>query len=368
MATLNDARRVVVKIGSALLVDRETGTLRSGWLTALADDVAHLRASGSDVILVSSGSIALGRAALGLPASELTLEQSQAAAAVGQIQLAHAYDGALAEHGLRAAQVLVTLEDSADRRRYLNSRATLDQLLTLGTVPIVNENDTVATDEIRYGDNDRLAAQVAVTAGADLLILLSDVDGLYSANPATDLKAERFDRIEAITPEIEAMAGDAGSGLSKGGMKTKLIAAKTATAAGCDMVITEGSVLNPLKKLRNGAPSTWFTAQGDPRQKRKQWIGSMKPKGRVHVDAGAERALTSGSSLLPAGVSAIEGAFARGDTVEVVGAAGQVLGQGLARYDAQDADRIKRLKTQEIEAVLGYPSRGPLIHRDDLVF
>ncbi|MEL6991557.1 MAG: PUA domain-containing protein, partial [Pseudomonadota bacterium] len=188
------------------------------------------------------------------------------------------------------------------------------------------------------------------------------------ANPATDPKAERFDRIAAITPEIEAMAGDAGSGLSKGGMKTKLIAAKTATAAGCDMVITEGSVLNPLKKIRNGAPSTWFTAQGDPRQKRKQWIGSMKPKGRVHVDAGAERALTSGSSLLPAGVSAIEGAFARGDTVEVVGAAGQVLGQGLARYDAQDADRIKRLKTQEIEAVLGYPSRGPLIHRDDLVF
>ncbi|MEM7598188.1 MAG: glutamate 5-kinase [Pseudomonadota bacterium] len=368
MATLNDARRIVVKIGSALLVDKNSGALRAEWLTALAHDVAGLRARGADVILVSSGSIALGRAGLGLPASELTLEQSQAAAAVGQIQLAHAYDGALAEHGLRAAQVLVTLEDSADRRRYLNSRATLDQLLTLGTVPIVNENDTVATDEIRYGDNDRLAAQVAVTAGADVLVLLSDVDGLYSANPAQDATAQRFDRIDAITPEIEAMAGDAGSGLSKGGMKTKVMAAKTATASGCDMVITEGSVLNPLTKLEKGAPATWFTAQGDPRQKRKQWIASMKPKGRVHVDAGAEKALTGGSSLLPAGVSAVEGGFARGDMVEVVAPTGQVLGQGLARYDAQDADRIKRLKTQEIETVLGYPSRGPLIHRDDLVF
>ncbi len=368
MASLSTAKRVVVKIGSALLVDRATGALRSDWLAALAEDVAHLRARGADVILVSSGSIALGRAALGLPATELTLEQSQAAAAVGQIQLAHAYDGALAEHGLRAAQVLVTLEDSADRRRYLNSRATLDQLLTLGAVPIVNENDTVATDEIRYGDNDRLAAQVAVTAAADVLVLLSDVDGLYSANPATDAGATRFDRVDVITPEIEAMAGDAGSGLSKGGMKTKIMAAKTATAAGCYMVITEGSVLNALSNLEKGAPATWFTAQGDPRQKRKQWIAAMKPKGRVHVDAGAERALRDGSSLLPAGVSDVEGRFARGDAVDVIGHSGQVLGQGLVRYDAQDADKIKRLKTQEIEDVLGYPSRGPLIHRDDLAF
>ncbi|MEM6586812.1 MAG: glutamate 5-kinase [Pseudomonadota bacterium] len=366
--TIKTSKRVVVKIGSALLVDRDTGALRADWLQALADDVAGLRGRGADVILVSSGSIALGRAALGLPGSDLTLEQSQAAAAVGQIQLAHAYDGALAEHGLRAAQVLVTLEDSADRRRYLNSRATLDQLLTLGTVPIVNENDTVATDEIRYGDNDRLAAQVAVTAGADLLVLLSDVDGLYSANPAQDAGAKRLDRVEAITPEIEAMAGDAGSGLSKGGMKTKVMAAKTATAAGCDMVITEGSVLNPLEKLQNSAAATWFAAQGDPRQKRKQWIASMKPKGRVRVDAGAEKALTGGGSLLPAGVSGIDGSFTRGDMVEVVSETGHVLGQGLARYDVEDANRIKGLKTKEIEGVLGYPSRGPLIHRDDLVF
>jgi glutamate 5-kinase len=368
MATLNAARRVVIKIGSALLVDRASGALRAEWLAALVEDVSRLRSRGADVILVSSGSIALGRAALGLPPTELTLEQSQAAAAVGQIQLAHAYDDALAAHGLKAAQVLVTLEDSADRRRYLNSRATLDQLLSLGTVPIVNENDTVATDEIRYGDNDRLAAQVAVTAGADLLVLLSDVDGLYSANPVSDPTATRFDRIDKITPEIEAMAGDAGSGLSKGGMKTKLMAAKTATAAGCDMVITEGSVHNPLAKLENGAPSTWFSAQGDPRQKRKQWIAAMKPKGRVHVDNGAERALRDGSSLLPAGVSAVEGRFGRGDAVEVIGASEQVLGQGLVRYDVHDAEKIKRLKTQEIEEVLGYPSRGPLIHRDDLAF
>ncbi|MEM7733030.1 MAG: glutamate 5-kinase [Pseudomonadota bacterium] len=372
MATLKDAlrnsKRIVVKIGSALLVDKATGALRADWLQALADDVSQLRRRGADVILVSSGSIALGRAALGLPGTDLTLEQSQAAAAVGQIQLAHAYDGALAEHGLRAAQVLVTLEDSADRRRYLNSRATLDQLLTLGTVPIVNENDTVATDEIRYGDNDRLAAQVAVTAGADLLILLSDVDGLYSANPAEDRAARRLERVDDITPEIEAMAGDAGSGLSKGGMKTKIMAAKTATAAGCDMVITEGSVLNPLEKLTNGAPSTWFSAQGDPRQKRKQWIASMKPKGRVHVDAGAEKALIGGGSLLPAGVSRVDGGFMRGDMVEVISDSGHVLGQGLARYDATDAALIKGLKTKEIEGVLGYPSRGPLIHRDDLVF
>ncbi len=368
MATLSSAKRVVVKIGSALLVDKTTGALRSEWLAALADDVAQLRARGTDVILVSSGSIALGRGALGLPMTELTLEQSQAAAAVGQIQLAHAYDGALGDHGLRAAQVLVTLEDSADRRRYLNSRATLDQLLTLGAVPIVNENDTVATDEIRYGDNDRLAAQVAVTAGADMLVLLSDVDGLYTANPASDPQAVRFDRVVVITPEIESMAGDAGSGLSKGGMKTKLLAAKTATAAGCDMVITEGSVLKPLTMLENGASSTLFMAQGDPRQKRKQWIAAMKPKGRIHVDVGAERALRDGSSLLPAGVSAVEGQFSRGDAVEVISETGSVLGQGLARYDRQDADKIKRLKTNEIEGVLGYPSRGPLIHRDDLAF
>jgi glutamate 5-kinase len=368
VAAVAEAKRLVIKIGSALLVDRGTGALRAAWLRALAEDVARLRGRGTDVILVSSGSIALGRGMLGLPASELSLEQSQAAAAVGQIELARAYAEALAAHGLIAAQVLVTLEDSSDRRRYLNSRATLEQLLALGAVPIVNENDTVATDEIRYGDNDRMAAQVAVTAGADQLILLSDVDGFYTANPAQDPAARRFDRIDAITPEIEAMAGDAGSGLSKGGMKTKLMAAKTATAAGCDMAITEGSVLHPVRALEEGAPATWFTAQGDPQQRRKQWIAAMKPKGRITVDAGAARALTGGSSLLAAGVSAVSGRFGRGDPVEIVDQADRRLGQGLTRYDATDASRIKGLRSDEIEPVLGYPARGPLIHRDDMAF
>ncbi|MCR9145834.1 MAG: glutamate 5-kinase [Rhodobacteraceae bacterium] len=366
MATVSDAKRLVIKIGSALLVDRDSGQLRADWLRALTEDVARIRARGTDVILVSSGSIALGRGVLGLPARDLSLEQSQAAAAVGQIQLARAYAEALATHGITAAQVLVTLEDSADRRRYLNSRATLEQLLRLGVVPIVNENDTVATDEIRYGDNDRMAAQVAVTAGADQLILLSDVDGFYTANPAQDAGARRFDVIDAITPEIEAMAGEAGSGLSKGGMKTKLMAARTATAAGCDMAITEGSVLYPVRALEEGAAATWFTAQGDPQQKRKQWIAAMKPKGRITVDAGAARALGSGSSLLPAGVVGVSGRFGRGDAVDLVDEAGHALGQGLTRYDSADAARILGRRSAEIEAILGYPARGPLVHRDDM--
>ncbi|MEO1138070.1 MAG: glutamate 5-kinase [Pseudomonadota bacterium] len=366
MATVKQAKRLVIKIGSALLVDRETGQLRGDWLRALAEDVARERSQGTDVILVSSGSIALGRGVLGLPAKDLSLEQSQAAAAVGQIQLARAYAEALSAHDIMTAQVLVTLEDSTDRRRYLNSRATLEQLLGMQVVPIVNENDTVATDEIRYGDNDRLAAQVAVTAGADQLILLSDVDGFYAGNPKSDPGAKRFDVIAEITPEIEAMAGDAGSGLSKGGMKTKLLAARMATAAGCDMAITEGSILNPVQALNNGAPATWFTAQGDPRQKRKQWIAAMKPKGRIVVDTGAAKALRAGSSLLVAGVTSVDGTFGRGDAVDVVGTDGAALGQGLTRYDAADAARIIGLRSDQIEDVLGYPARGPLIHRDDM--
>lgn len=366
MATVSTARRLVIKIGSALLVERITGNLRADWLRALAEDVARLKARGADVILVSSGSIALGRGVLGLPPDTLMLEQSQAAAAVGQIKLAGAYESELARHGIKAAQVLTTLEDSTDRRRYLNSRATFEQLLTFGTVPIVNENDTIATDEIRYGDNDRMAAQIAVTAGADCLILLSDVDGFYSGNPAQDAQATRFDEIREITPEIEAMAGDAGSGLSKGGMKTKLMAARTATAAGCDMVITLGTPLNPITALEQGAAATWFRAQGDPQQKRKAWIAAMKPKGTVTIDAGAARALAGGSSLLPAGVTGVTGRFARGDAVAIAGADGRILGQGLTRYTADEATRIKGLRTTDIEPVLGYPARGALLHRDDM--
>nr|WP_281502715.1 glutamate 5-kinase [Aliiroseovarius sp. F47248L] len=363
---MTDANRIVVKIGSALLVDVATGALKSDWLHSLAADVAALKTRGADVVLVSSGSIALGRGVLGLPAGTLPLEQSQAAAAVGQIRLARAYEEALTPLGATTAQVLVTLEDSADRRRYLNTRATLETLLSLGVVPIVNENDTVATDEIRFGDNDRLAAQVAVTVGADHLVLLSDVDGFYSGNPKDDPSATRYDLIDAITPEIEAMAGDAGTGLSKGGMKTKVMAAKTATGAGCDMTITLGSRMNPLTALAEGAASTLFTARTDPKAARKHWIASMKSRGAVVVDQGAERALRSGKSLLPAGVAAVRGDFQRGDPIEIHGPDGTHLGAGLSRYTAEEARAIKGRRSDQIEPILGYPGRAALIHRDDM--
>lgn len=304
MATLSPdvaaARRLVVKIGSALLVDRDRG-LKIDWLRALAEDVAAARARGTQVILVSSGSIALGRGVLGLPWGALTLDQSQAAAAVGQIRLARAYEEVLAPHAITTGQVLVTLEDTEDRRRYLNSRATMETLLSLGVVPIVNENDTVATDEIRFGDNDRLAAQIAVTVGADQLVLLSDVDGFYSANPKEDPAATRFDLVERITPAIEAMAGDPVSGLSKGGMKTKLMAAKTAVAGGCAMAIMEGSVLRPLSALARGASRTWFLPEGDPQAARKRWIAAMKPRGSCGSMPGRWRRLAPASRFWPPG-------------------------------------------------------------------
>ena len=307
----------------------------------------------------------MGRSVLQLGTGVLTLEQSQAAAAVGQIRLAQAYQEALGRHRLTTAQVLLTLEDSEDRRRYLNSRATLEHLLRLETVPIVNENDTIATDEIRFGDNDRLAAQIAVTVGADVLVLLSDVDGFYSGDPRQDATARRYDVIEHITPEIEAMAGDVGSGLSKGGMKTKVMAAKTATGAGCAMAITEGSVKHPLSALESGAAATWFLAEGDPQTARKGWIAAMKPRGTITVDAGAETALRQGKSLLPAGVISVVGAFERGDAVEIKGPGGLAL-HGLARYKADEARRIQGRQSAEIEAVLGYPGRAALVHRDDM--
>lgn len=360
------ARRLVVKIGSALLVDRATG-LKLDWLKALAADVAAARARGTQVILVSSGSIALGRGVLGLPGGELTLDQSQAAAAVGQIRLARAYEEVLAPHAITTGQVLVTLEDTEDRRRYLNSRATLETLLALDVVPIVNENDTVATDEIRFGDNDRLAAQIAVTIGADQLILLSDVDGFYSANPKQDPGAARFDLIDRITPAIEAMAGDPVSGLSKGGMKTKLMAAKTAVAGGCAMAIMEGSVMRPLTALAAGANRTWFLPDSDPQAARKRWIAAMKPKGTVTVDAGAVTALAQGKSLLPAGVRAVVGSFGRGEPVAILGPSGTVLGKGLIRYTAAEAKAIAGHKSSQIEAILGYQGRAALVHRDDMV-
>lgn len=366
MATLSDAKRLVVKIGSALLVDPKTG-LRTDWLHALAEDVAAIRARGTDVILVSSGSIALGRGVLKLAGPDLALEEAQASAAVGQIRLARAYEEALAPHGITTAQVLVTLEDSEDRRRYLNSRATMRTLLKLGVTPIVNENDTVATDEIRYGDNDRLAAQVAVTIGADCLVLLSDVDGLYSDNPKVNSAAHHYDVVDKITPEIEAQAGDAGSGLSKGGMKTKVMAAKLATDAGCAMAITLGTPLNPLKALENGATCTWFRAQTNPQTARKRWIAAMKPQARVTVDAGAQAALDAGKSLLPIGITSVEGTFGRGDPIAIEATGGARLGLGLARYSSDETQAIKGLRSHEIADVLGYEGRGVFIHRDDMV-
>jgi glutamate 5-kinase len=362
---IRKSRRLVVKIGSALLVGPDG--LRTGWLAGLALDVAAAKRRGADVILVSSGSIALGRKVLGLGGASLPLEQQQAAAAVGQIRLARAYEEALAPHGITTGQVLVTLEDTEDRRRYLNSRATMETLLGLGVVPIVNENDTVATDEIRFGDNDRLAAQIAVTAGADVLVLLSDVDGFYSANPRIDPEARRFDLIGTITPEIEAMAGDAVSGLSKGGMKTKLWAAKTAVAGGCAMAIMEGSTERPLTALEKGAPRTWFVPEATPQLARKRWIAAMKPRGELTLDAGAVAALRAGKSLLPAGVRAVKGSFGRGEPVAILGPAGEALGKGLVRYTAAEARAIAGHRSGDIAAILGYDGRAALVHRDDMV-
>ena len=363
---LTQAKRLVIKIGSALLVDRSAG-LRWDWLRALALDVVAAKARGTDVILVSSGSIALGRGALGLADGMLALEQSQAAAAVGQIQLARAYEEVLAPHKITTAQVLVTLEDTTDRRRYLNSRATLETLLSFGVVPIVNENDTVATDEIRFGDNDRLAAQIAVTVGADQLVLLSDVDGFYSANPHQEPTATRFNLVEKITPMIEAMACDPISGLSKGVMKTKIMAAKSAVAGGCSMAIMHGAVARPLQALQNGAAHTWFLAQTDPQAARKRWINTLKTRGDILLDAGAVQALLSGKSLLPAGVFAVRGQFERGDLVAILGPDGAALGRGLVRYSADETRAIAGHKSAEIEQILGYAGRAALVHRDDMV-
>ena len=357
----------IVKIGSALLVDPETGGLRRAWLDALAEDVAALRGEGQRVALVSSGAIALGRGVLGLPRGALPLEQAQAAAAAGQIGLARAYSEAFAPHGIAAAQVLLTLDDTRDRRRYLNGRATLATLLDLGALPIVNENDTVATDEIRYGDNDRLAARVAVMASANRLILLSDVDGLYTANPALDPAAQRLERVEAITPAIEAMAGEPTSGLSKGGMRTKILAAKTAMQGGCAMAIARGDGLHPLRALESGAPCTWFIPPQDPPRARKQWIAGLKTEGTLHVDAGAASALAQGRSLLPAGVRRIEGDFERGAAVAIAGPAGEGLGAALCAYSADEARLIAGKRSGEIGAILGHPPRAAMAHRDDLV-
>ena len=364
---LGSHRRIVVQVGSALLVEGPAG-LRREWLTGLVADIAGLKRQGAEILVVSSGAIALGRAVLDLPKGLLKLEDSQAAAAVGQIALARAWSEALAERDIVAGQILLTLGDTEDRRRYLNARATLAQLLRYDAVPIVNENDTVATSEIRYGDNDRLAARVATMIGADLLVLLSDVDGLYTASPSLDPEARHIAAVEAITPEIDAMAGGAASLYSRGGMRTKFDAGRIATNAGCAMLIASGKTERPLSAIDDGAQSTWFAPSRAPVTARKTWIaGQLTPAGTLTIDRGAERALAMGKSLLPAGVKALSGAFTRGDTVAVLDEAGREIARGLVAYDAEEAARIAGCRTAEIEAVLGYPGRAAMVHRDDLV-
>jgi len=361
------ARRIVVKIGSALLAERSTGALKRDWLASLMEDVAELIKDGRKVILVSSGSIALGRHKLGLPKGALGLPQSQAAAAVGQISLAHAYQELAAQSGLTVAQILLTLQDTEERRRYLNARHTIETLLALKAIPVVNENDTVATAEIRYGDNDRLSARVASMMSADCLVLLSDVDGLYTAPPGTDSNAVHIPVVTEITPEIEAMAGDAGTELSKGGMRTKVEAGRIALAAGTHMVITSGKVPHPLRAITTGSKVSWFLAKHDPVTARKRWIaGQLEPRGTLFVDAGAEKALAAGKSLLAAGVKRTEGNFGRGDAVVICTLEGRVLGRGLASYARADAERILGRKSSEIAEILGFEGGPELVHRNDM--
>jgi len=368
-APLQRARRLVVKIGSSILVDEAKGEVRRDWLEALTDDVARLHKGGCEVVLVSSGAIRLGRTHLKLPAGLLRLEESQAAAATGQIRLAQAYQEALARHGITVAQLLLTLHDSEERRRYLNARQTMATLLGLGAVPVINENDTVATDEIRFGDNDRLGARVAEMISADTLVLLSDIDGLYTGDPRSDLSAQFIPEIREITPEIEAMAGAAASALSNGGMVTKLMAGRIAMAAGCRMAIADGRKVGALGALIDGtARCSWFLPEGSPLSARKKWIkGSLKTSGSLVVDDGAVRALSAGKSLLPAGVTAIDGEFKRGDVVNVKDRVGRVLARGLVAYAAEDARRIAGRKSVEIEKLLGFRGRDEMVHRDDLV-
>jgi glutamate 5-kinase len=365
---LLQARRIVVKVGSALLVDQETGRLNRTWLETLVEDLLRLRKRGQQVILVSSGAIALGRRHLGLAKGSLRLEESQAAAAVGQIRLAHAYKELLEASNVTVAQVLLTLEDSERRRRYLNARATLEALLALGALPVINENDTVATAEIRYGDNDRLAARVAQMSGADCLVLLSDVEGLFTSDPNKDPNAQFVQQVRQITPQIEAMAGASASAVGSGGMTTKIMAAKIAVAAGCHMCIASGHQKHPVSRLEDGARCTWFVPHATPVTARKQWIaGTLRPAGSVTIDRGALKALREGKSLLPAGVVAARGRFERGDTVSVLGDDGNEVARGIIAYSDVDAARIMGRKSSEIEGILGFRGRDELIHRDDLV-
>ncbi|MGD9838330.1 MAG: glutamate 5-kinase [Afipia sp.] len=365
---LENFRRIVVKVGSSLLIDSSAGEVRASWLAALAADIAKLHKAGKDVLVVSSGSIALGRSRLRLPGGALKLEESQAAAAVGQIELARIWSGVLGNYGIGAGQILVTLQDTEERRRYLNARSTIAKLLEWRAVPVINENDTVATNEIRYGDNDRLAARVATMTSSDLLILLSDINGLYTAPPSANPNAKLIPVVEAVTADIEAMAGAAESELSRGGMRTKIEAAKIATSAGTHMLIASGKIEHPLQAIADGGPCTWFLTPANPVTARKRWIaGSLEPKGTLTIDAGAVAALRAGKSLLPAGVIRVDGQFARGDAVIVRGPDTHEIGRGLVAYDADHAEQIKGRSSSDAAQILGISGRAEMIHRDDLV-
>jgi len=364
---LDRFRRITIKVGSSLLVDHEQGCARRDWLMALADDIASLHGEGKDVLVVSSGSIALGRTVLGLPPGALKLEDSQAAAAVGQIALARLWAEVLGDRKVTAGQILVTFGDTEERQRYLNARETIGRLLDLRAIPVINENDTVATAEIRYGDNDRLAARVATMASADLLILLSDVAGLYTAPPGQDPDAMLISIVPRVTAEIEAMAGGAASAFSRGGMRTKLEAAKIATTGGTHMLIADGRIQHPIKRIRETSICTWFLTPSNPVTARKKWIaGSLEPRGALHVDQGAVKAIFGGASLLPAGVARVEGNFARGDCVVIRDPKGGEIGRGLVAYDAIEAAQIAGRNSREIETVLGLPGCAEIIHRDDM--
>jgi glutamate 5-kinase len=365
---LEQFRRITIKVGSSLLVDSAQGAPRRAWLETLADDIATLHRGGADVLVVSSGAVALGRSVLGFAPGVLKLEDSQAAAAVGQIALARIWAEVLSDRRITTGQILVTFADTEERRRYLNARATIGRLLDLRAVPVINENDTVATSEIRYGDNDRLAARVATMASADLLILLSDVAGLYTAPPAESPDARLIEVVPKISAEIEAMAGGAASNLSRGGMRTKIEAGKIATTAGTHMLIADGRVLNPIARLHDSGTCTWFLTGTNPVTARKKWIaGSLEPRGALHVDLGAAKAIAGGASLLPAGVKRIEGNFARGDCVIIRDEHGAEIGRGLVNYDAGDAGQIAGRNSRDIETLLGLPGRAEIIHRDDMV-
>jgi glutamate 5-kinase len=369
MTSLSAARRIVIKVGSALVVDGETGEPDRAWLGALVADAARLTHRKQQVLIVSSGAVALGRRRLGLPQRALDLPEKQAAAAAGQGLLMRAWEEAFEPYGLQAAQVLLTRDDTETRRRWLNARATMETLLSLGVIPVVNENDTVATEEIRYGDNDRLAARVAQMIGADLLVLLSDIDGLYTADPRGNPDARHIPLVDELTPEIEAMAGgsNASAGVGVGGMATKLTAAKIAQGAGCATLITLGKRPDPLQAVEDGAAATLFEPSQSPSAAYKSWIaGSLAPQGSVTVDAGAVTALKAGKSLLPAGVRKVEGRFGKGDAVLVLDPAGREVGRGLSRYDAAEAEKIMGLRSDAIEGVLGYTEGPTLIHADDL--